>query len=113
LFETHARYQAAVTLAVARVPSEESPRFGMATLGVDDRIAKLEEKPAFSTSVLASMGVALFETDVLASAFAHPVVDLTTDVLNPMVDAGARVYAHTFEGYWEDVGTLRAYYRAS
>jgi glucose-1-phosphate adenylyltransferase len=40
-------------------------------------------------------------------------VDLTLEVLHPMVEAGERVFAHSFGGYWEDVGTLATYYRAN
>src|SRR5262249_9125412 len=31
----------------------------------------------------------------------------------PQVAAGQRVYAHEFDGYWEDVGTVASYYRAN
>jgi glucose-1-phosphate adenylyltransferase len=34
-------------------------------------------------------------------------------VLKPMIDAGERVFAHEFQGYWEDVGTLGSFYRAN
>ena len=113
LFESHAHSGAAVTLAVAPVPSEESPRFGMVTLGAGDRVTRLDEKPAVSQSQMASMGIALFDVQTLASALARPVVELATDVLAPLIDSGVHVQAHRFSGYWEDVGTLRAYYRAN
>lgn len=113
LFESHDRHRAAVTLAVAHVPSEESRRFGMVTLGLGDRVVRLDEKPAVSQSQMASMGVALFDTEALGAALARPVVDLATDVLAPLIDAGVHVQAHRFAGYWEDVGTLRSYYRAN
>jgi glucose-1-phosphate adenylyltransferase len=113
LFESHARHGAAVTLAVAPVPFEESRRFGMITLADGDRVTRLDEKPAVSTSHWASMGIALFDVRTLAAALARPVVDLATDVLVPLIEAGVHVQAHRFDGYWEDVGTLRSYYRAS
>ena len=59
------------------------------------------------------MGIALFETDVLREALERRPVDLTLEVLRPMVEAGERVFAHSFGGYWEDVGTLATYYRAN
>ena len=113
LFESHARHGAAVTLAVAPVAAEDSRRFGMVTLDSDDRVIRLDEKPAVSQSRMASMGVALFDVGTLGAALTRPVVDLATDVLMPLVEAGVHVHAHRFEGYWEDVGTLRAYYRAN
>ena len=113
LFESHAQHGAAVTLAVAPVPGSETNRFGMVTLDSDDRVRRLEEKPAASQSQTASMGIALFEVDALARALARPVVDLATDVLAPLIESGTHVQAHRFAGYWEDVGTLRSYFQAS
>ncbi len=113
LFETHERRRAAVTLAVTPVPPEETRRFGMVTLGPDDRVTGLEEKPQSSDSRIASMGIILFETDVLGQALAAEPVDLAIDVLRPLAAAGERVFGHTHAGYWEDVGTLSAYYRAN
>jgi glucose-1-phosphate adenylyltransferase len=40
-------------------------------------------------------------------------VDLVLDVLRPQVASGQRVMAYQFDGYWEDVGTVASYYRAS
>jgi glucose-1-phosphate adenylyltransferase len=85
----------------------------MITLAEGARVVALDEKPVSTESRLASMGVALFEADVLLEALARKPVDLTLDVLRPMIDAGERVFAHVFEGYWEDVGTLATYYRAN
>lgn len=113
LQHTHQQLGAAVTLAVAPVPGEEGPRFGMVHLGEGDRIVGLEEKPRSTSSRLASMGVALFETEVLAAALRGGPLDLSMDVLQPLIDSGERVVAHTFAGYWEDVGTLDTYYRAN
>jgi glucose-1-phosphate adenylyltransferase len=112
LFEAHERHGAGVTLAVTRVSPEETARFGMVTVE-QDRVVKLDEKPASSTSVMGSMGIVLFETDVLRGPLESGVVDLAMDVLSPLIEAGTRVMAHPFEGYWEDVGTLRSYYRAN
>jgi glucose-1-phosphate adenylyltransferase len=113
LFESHARHGAAITLAVAQVPATESSRFGMVTLGADDRVVRFDEKPPVSQSQMASMGIVLFEAQTLAAALGGPVVDLATDVLGPLIEAGVHVQAHRFAGYWEDVGTLRSYYRAN
>src|SRR5262245_49486885 len=113
LFESHASHGAAVTLAVAPVPSGETRRFGMVTLD-QDRVVALDEKPAFSESRIASMGILLFDTPALEAALtARPVVDLAADVLTPLLEAGLPIHAHRFDDYWEDVGTLHSYYRAN
>jgi len=112
LFQTHEQNEAAVTLAVAPVPAEETHRFGMVQLD-GQRISGLEEKPRATTSRLASMGVVLFETAVLGEALGSSPRDLWVDVLAPLIQRGERVAVHRFEGYWEDVGTLDTYYRAN
>jgi glucose-1-phosphate adenylyltransferase len=59
------------------------------------------------------MGVYLFDTAVLRGALRARPVNLVLDVLRPLVEAGERVMAYEFQGYWEDVGTVGAYYRAN
>jgi glucose-1-phosphate adenylyltransferase len=113
LANTHEERGARVTIAVAEVRAEETRRFGMVTLAEGDRVVALDEKPPATSSRLASMGVALFEADVLREALEKKPVDITLDVLRPMIQSGERIFAHRFQGYWEDVGTLAAYYRAN
>ncbi|MFM8559672.1 MAG: sugar phosphate nucleotidyltransferase, partial [bacterium] len=55
----------------------------------------------------------LFETERLAEVLRTRPVDMVLDVIGPQVAAGQRVYAHEFDGYWEDVGTIGSYYRAN
>jgi glucose-1-phosphate adenylyltransferase len=57
--------------------------------------------------------VYVFETAVLGEMLRSRPVDIVLDIVRPMLDAGERVYAHEFGGYWEDVGTAASYYRAS
>jgi glucose-1-phosphate adenylyltransferase len=113
LLHTHEHRGAAATLAVTRVAPDQSRRFGMATIGAEGRILKLEEKPERAETPWASMGVYVFETEALAEHLPDHPVDLVMDVIRPMLEAGDRVFAHVFDGYWEDVGTLRSYYRAN
>jgi glucose-1-phosphate adenylyltransferase len=79
----------------------------------DGRVRELEEKPETSNARLASMGIYLFDTQVLGTALAAGPVHLVLDVLKPMIDAGERVFAHEHQGYWEDVGTLGSFYHAN
>jgi len=113
LIAAHLQRDAAVTVAVTRVPSDEAHRFGMVHVERSGRIRSLEEKPAQTDAALANMGIYLFETDRLAEMLRARPVDLVLDVLRPQVAAGHRVYAHEFAGYWEDVGTVASYYRAN
>jgi glucose-1-phosphate adenylyltransferase len=113
LLETHIERRAAVTLAVTPVPPEQRRRFGMVTFGPDGRVRSLVEKPESAATPFASIGIYLFETEVLGEWLRGHPVNLVLDVLRPMLEAGERMLAHEFEGYWEDVGTLGSYYRAS
>ncbi len=113
LLQTHRERGAAATIAVARVASDQARRFGMVTLDREGRVLALEEKPERASTPFASMGIALFETEVLADRLRGRPVDLTLDVLKPMIDSGEHVAAELFSGYWEDVGTVGSYYRAN
>jgi glucose-1-phosphate adenylyltransferase len=113
LLESHVTRRASLTLAVTRVPPDQSWRFGMARLDRDGRVLSLVEKPAHATTPFASMGIYLFEAKVLREQLRNRPVHLVLDVVRPMLEAGERVYAHEFEGYWDDVGTIRSYYGAS
>lgn len=109
----HEQRGASVTMAVTRVPADQTHRFGMVTTDRGGRVRSIEEKPERSASPFANMGVYVFEFDVLGEMLRSRPVDLVLDVLRPLVDAGERVYAHEFTGFWEDVGTVASYYRAN
>ncbi len=113
LLAAHDDRGASVTLAVTRVPADQTRRFGMVTTDRGGRVKMLEEKPERSMAPFASMGVYVFETEVLGEMLRSRPVDIVLDIVRPMLDAGERVYAHEFGGYWEDVGTAASYYRAS
>ena len=113
LLETHEQSGAVATLAVTAVAPADSWRFGMVTVDRNGRVRDLEEKPQSSSARLASMGIYLFDTEVLVEALKRSPVNLVLDVVRPLIEAGERVVAHEFQGYWEDVGTLSTYYRAN
>jgi glucose-1-phosphate adenylyltransferase len=113
LLDTHERSGAVATLAVTTVTPTETWRFGMVTVDRNGRVRELEEKPASSSARLASMGIYLFDNEVLLDALRRQPVNLVLDVVRPLIEAGERVMAHEVPGYWEDVGTLSTYYRAN
>ena len=113
LLRAHAESGAVATMAVIRVAPEQSRRFGMATVERDGRVTALEEKPERASTPFANMGIYVFEPGALAERVRHRPMDVVLDVLRPMLADGARVHAHAFEGYWEDVGTVGSYFRAN
>jgi glucose-1-phosphate adenylyltransferase len=122
-----------VTLATIQIDPSEVSRFGVVDADADHRINGFEEKPKETAlrspynpeKVSASMGIYLFNTDVLIPALlkdaeepdsAH---DFGKDILPKMVK-DYRVYSFDFVDenqkeaqYWRDVGTLEAYYEAN
>jgi glucose-1-phosphate adenylyltransferase len=72
--------------------------------------AKLE--PCTEKRCLASMGIYVFSRDVLKSALANNMKDFGKEVI-PALLGKARLYSYIFEGYWEDIGTVRAFFEAN
>ena len=111
----HREHGADVTLATRTVPIFDAYRYGMVTTDVNDRVTSFEEKPRRAAGNLASMGIYIFKRKVLADWLTGPGSaqrDLGRDVL-PAIVATHRVYAHPFNGYWADAGTIQSYYEAN
>jgi glucose-1-phosphate adenylyltransferase len=111
--ELHRSRGAEVTCAVRTVPLEEAHRFGILEVEADGRVTAFVEKPPNPTSNLVSMGVYVFSWPVLRQVLAPERVDFGRDLLPWLVEGGYRVYAYDFRGYWQDVGTVEAYWRTS
>jgi glucose-1-phosphate adenylyltransferase len=117
MMEFHEDRGADVTVGVFEVPLEEASRFG--TLVTDDRgrVVSFDEKPKNPRSTLVSMGIYIFEKDVLQERLAEDAGmrsshDFGHDIIPSMVNRD-RVYAYRFTGYWRDVGTVESYWDAN
>jgi glucose-1-phosphate adenylyltransferase len=123
----HLDHGAAATLAVIEVPSTEAHRFGILQVGADDRLTGFLEKPRGLPEgelVLASMGIYIFDMNVLVPALEEDARHATShdfgkDIL-PSIISKAPIYAYRFYDenkksakYWRDIGTLDAYYEAN
>ncbi|MEE1055655.1 MAG: glucose-1-phosphate adenylyltransferase [Acutalibacteraceae bacterium] len=115
----HKKNKAACTIAVIDVPLEEASRFGILNTNPDGSIYEFEEKPENPKSTNASMGIYVFDWDKLRKYLeedeANPdsSKDFGKDVLPAMLDAGERMFAYQFEGYWKDVGTIDSLWEAN
>ena len=134
MLDWHQRNQAEITIATIQVRPDEAGRFGVAEIDADYRITGFEEKPQHKnparsrfdpSMVSASMGIYVFNTDVLLRALhedsedADSSHDFGRDVIPRNLEK-ARIVAYDFRDindkpmpYWRDVGTLDAYYEAN
>jgi glucose-1-phosphate adenylyltransferase len=131
MLRMHQERGAAVTLAAIEVPLADASRFGIVVVDDQERIIGFQEKPKEpsptpgSTDVaLASMGVYIFDTDVLvhaleADASQQTDHDFGKDIIPALIEE-TPVYAYRFydenkkaSKYWRDIGTLDAYYEAN
>jgi glucose-1-phosphate adenylyltransferase len=76
------------------------------------RIRDFQEKPEEPVSDLASMGVYIFNTEALGN-WLHSGTDFGKDVIKAMHEEKRPIYTYEFDGYWEDVGSLNAYFNAN
>ena len=136
LIRTHEETQADVTIAVLPVPREQVGGFGIVRLDDSGRVVGFVEKPQTDEAVeplrtpedwlrrrglrgdgrpfLASMGIYLFARKALLDLLnARPLcTDFGKEVF-PRSIKSHRVFAHLFDGYWEDLGTVKAYHEAN
>jgi glucose-1-phosphate adenylyltransferase len=134
MIDWHRCHNADVTVATIQVAPEEAVRFGVAEIDSDYRIVGFEEKPQHGhpvrsqfdqSMVSASMGIYVFQTDVLLRALHEDAADPNSSHdfgrdLFPKLLGPSRVIAYDFHDinakqvrYWRDVGTLDAYYEAN
>ncbi len=111
----HDRRKADVTVACIQVPIGDMSRFGVLELGEKRRITAFEEKPENPKSNVVSMGIYLFNKDVLLEvlkAVPRGAYDFGKNII-PAILHKWNVYGYKFTGYWRDVGTISAYYEAN
>ncbi len=115
----HIEQKAAATIAVIRVPMEEAHRFGIMNTDAHNTIVSFEEKPKAPKSNDASMGIYIFNWKLLRRYMeqddrnARSDNDFGKNIIPAMLDAGERMVAYPFRGYWKDVGTVESLWEAN
>lgn len=105
-------------MGVIRIPIEEAYRFGTVAVDRGNRVRGFVEKSPNPVSSLASMDIYVFNKEVLARRLAEDaapprsVHDFGYSIIPRMVE-GDHVFAYQFSGYWQDIGTVEAYYAAN
>lgn len=116
MLNTHKKNKADLTVSVKPVEWEEASRFGILTADEEGRIVKFTEKPPKPDSNLASMGIYIFNKDVLLKALVEDAEDENSDhdfgknIIPKLLSEGKRLYTYEFDGYWKDVGTVESYH---
>ncbi len=133
MLEYHQQTGAEVTLATLPISPDEVSRFGVVEVSQSGEVQGFQEKPASTTvrspfspnAVDASMGIYIFDTDVLLKALITDAEDPDSkhdfghNILPAMLGK-RKMMAYSFVDenkqqalYWRDVGTLDAYYDAN
>ncbi len=115
MIDFHIKNKAKLTIAVQPVPWKDTHHFGILTSDENNKILKWTEKPKNADSNLASMGIYVFNTDVLLKAITEvkdPKLDFGKHII-PHLLAKTSLYTYVFEDYWKDVGTYDAYLEAN
>jgi len=126
MLRTHRDSGADATVAVIPVAQDHASGFGIVKVDGTGRIVQFDEKPprerlpalvsdipGHTPGHLASMGIYIFQREVLEAAVSNPqLVDFGRHVI-PHAVPSQRVQAHIYRGYWEDVGTIQSYFQAN
>lgn len=115
----HKEKNADCTIAMLEVPWDEASRFGLMLVDDEGAITAFEEKPEVPSSNKASMGVYIFTwkklREYLLADEADPNSsnDFGKNLIPAMHEAGERLFAYHFDGYWKDVGTIDSLWEAN
>ena len=114
----HQNKMADITIGVIPVPIDQARRFGIMQTDIKGRVVEFTEKPKYPSSNLASMGIYIFNKDILLEQLAEDNADENSvhdfgHSIIPKLIKKHRVFTYTYGGYWQDIGTVEAYYQAS
>ena len=119
MVEYHEKHNASCTIAVRDVPLKEASRFGILNTNPDNSIYEFEEKPKKPKSTNASMGIYVFNWSVLREALIadeddeKSSNDFGKNIIPNLLNAGHKMMAYPFDGYWKDVGTIDSLWEAN
>lgn len=115
----HKEKGAEFSVAVMEVPWDEASRFGLMVTDDNDKITEFQEKPKEPKSNLASMGIYIFNWDVLKKYLEEDEADPASEndfgknIIPNLLRDQREMYAYHFNGYWKDVGTISSLWEAN
>ncbi|MEJ2758927.1 MAG: sugar phosphate nucleotidyltransferase, partial [Anaerolineales bacterium] len=123
LAEFHWSTGADITVAVQPIPKKDASRFGLMKLDKENRVTAFVEKPKDPATqkkfvsrddpekpYLGSMGLYMFNTSVLVDILKNTDDKDFGGEIIPKAIQKMKVFGYPFEGYWEDIGTIRSFY---
>ncbi len=135
MLKTHVESGAAVTIAGIPVTRKDASALGIMRVGDDGRVLGFIEKPQTEEDIapfrtdpawidsrgipsngrdlLASMGLYIFNKDVMVDLLTNTDYEDFGKEVFPAAMKSHRVQLHLFDDYWEDIGTIRAFYEAN
>ncbi|MEZ6046726.1 MAG: glucose-1-phosphate adenylyltransferase [Planctomycetaceae bacterium] len=135
MLKTHQDNKADVTIAALPVDEQAARGFGIMRLEESGRVKGFLEKPQTEEELsmvrtdpkwlddhgipskgrgyLASMGIYLFNRDLLVSLLKNTNYEDFGKEVFPMAMRTHHVQVHPFDGYWEDIGTIKSFYEAN
>ena len=119
----HWENEAEITVAVQPVRTEDASRFGLLKRDADYRISSFTEKPKDPNVLeefvsrddkkrpfLGSMGIYMFNAEVLLDLLRNTTDDDFGGEVIPGAISTHKISGFDFDGYWEDIGTIRSFY---
>jgi glucose-1-phosphate adenylyltransferase len=130
----HVEVDADITIATIPVSRRESQSFGIMQMAEDRRIRRFVEKPkdpALQDTLrlepewypklgiednrelfLASMGIYVFNRDTVCKLLDNTLADFGKHIIPAAIETH-RVFSYVYQGYWEDIGTIRNFFESN
>ena len=131
LVKKHKESGAAITIACTPVSREDASQLGILKTDKNNIITEFLEKPGPAKDIskykiptelkkdknkgdefLASMGIYIFNAPTMESCLDNDLTDFGKELI-PQAISRLKVNAYIFEGYWEDIGTIKSFYEAN
>jgi glucose-1-phosphate adenylyltransferase len=130
MVDEHLKREADVTVAAKPVPLTEASGLGLLRVGKEARIIDFVEKPSdpeviarlvppelkakegSSDRCLASMGIYVFNARAMFGSLEGDSTDFGKEII-PSLVGKKDIRSHVFDGYWEDIGTVRSFFEAN
>ncbi len=129
--DSHIKSGADITIATTAVNRRDASGFGIMQIDSKKRITAFQEKPAPDKDIsdwkipknsrgdlppekeyLASMGIYIFNAKTMEEALDNEFTDFGKEII-PRSIKNKKVNSYIFDGYWEDIGTIRTFYNAT